>query len=78
MCSPLVLKWFDKNKCIWDPLGPLVLNFDAILGPSPSKLKNFPKKSMVGYVRIEEPFDTIFNMGYGGGRVQHPPPFPIL
>ena len=39
-------------------------------GLAPSKLK---KKIRVGYVYIEESFDTIFNMGYGGG-LQDPPP----
>ena len=29
---------------------------------------------MVGYVCIEESFDTIFNMGCGEGGVQRPPP----
>ena len=28
---------------------------------------------MVGYVYIEESFDTISNMGYGGGGVQRTP-----
>ena len=35
-------------------------------GPAPSKQKFFKKKLRVGYVYIEESFDTIFNMGYGG------------
>ena len=35
-------------------------------GLAPSKL-NIKKKIRVGYVYIEESFDTIFNMGYGGG-----------
>ena len=34
---------------------------------APSKLK-FKKNSRVGYVCIEESFDTIFNMGYGLGK----------
>ena len=42
-------------------------------GLAPSKLKMFSKKLRVGYVFIEESFDTIFNMGYGGG-LQDPPP----
>ena len=33
---------------------------------SPSKLKKISKKLRVGYVYIEESFDTIFNMGYMG------------
>ena len=43
-------------------------------GPAPSKLKIFQQKLRVGYSYIEESFDTIFNMGYGGGGVQGPPP----
>ena len=39
---------------------------------APSKLK---KK--VGYVCIEESFDTIFNKGYGGGVQRPPPPMDI-
>ena len=34
-------------------------------GLAPSKLKIVPKNSRVGYVCIEESFDTIFNMGCG-------------
>ena len=36
-------------------------------GQAPSKQNFFQQKSRVGYVYIEESFDTIFNMGYGGG-----------
>ena len=32
-------------------------------GLAPSKLKIFSKKLRVGYVYIEESFDTLFNMG---------------
>ena len=32
------------------------------------------KKLRVGYVYIEESFDTIFDMGYGGGAYRTPPP----
>ena len=35
-------------------------------GLAPSRLKFFQKEIRVGYVYIEESFDTIFNMGYGG------------
>ena len=31
----------------------------------------------VGYVYIEESFDNIFNMGYGGGAYNAPPPWII-
>ena len=41
-------------------------------GLAPSKLKMFSTKIRVGYVYIEESFDTIFNMGYGGRTT--PPP----
>ena len=34
-------------------------------GLTPLKLKK--EKIRVGYVYIEESYDTIFNMGYGGG-----------
>ena len=37
-------------------------------GLAPSKLTFFQKNLRVGYVYIEESFDTIFNMGYGGAR----------
>ena len=30
----------------------------------------------VGYVYIEESFDTFFNMGYGGGPTGPPVPMP--
>ena len=42
-------------------------------GLASSKLKKCQTNLRVGYVYIEESFDTIFNMGYGGG-VQRPPP----
>ena len=45
--------------------------------PSTLKTDFFPKKtSRVGYVCIEESFNTIFNIGCGegGGGVQRPPP----
>ena len=32
------------------------------------------KKIRLGYVYIEESFDNIFNMGFGGGGVQRTPP----
>ena len=39
------------------------------------KTKNlFQQKLWVGYVYIEESFDTIFNMGYGGRTTPPPPP----
>ena len=37
-------------------------NFDAFFRPSTLKTEK-----RVGYVYIEESFDTIFNMSYGGG-----------
>ena len=41
---------------------------------APSK-KTFSKKKLsVGYVYIEESFDTIFNMDYGGGGGRCTPP----
>ena len=40
-------------------------------GLAPSKLKIFQQKLMVGYVYIEESFDNIFNMGYGGGLMPY-------
>ena len=43
-------------------------------GLGPLKLKFFQQNLRVGYVYIEESFDTIFNMGYGGGRTVPPPP----
>ena len=42
-------------------------------GPAPSKLKILQQKLRVGYSYIEESFDTIFNMGYGGGAYNPPP-----
>ena len=36
----------------------------------------FNKNLMVGYVHIEDLFDTIFNMGYGEGACKDPHPFP--
>ena len=36
--------------------------------PSTLKTENVLIRLRVGYVCIEESFDTIFNMGYGGGR----------
>ena len=37
--------------------------------PAPWKLSIFSTtKIRVGYVYIEESFDTIFNMGYGSGK----------
>ena len=42
--------------------------------PSTLKTEN-EKKNKVGYVYIEESFDTIFNMGYGGGLQDHPMPY---
>ena len=43
-------------------------------GLAPSKLKNVQTNLRVGYVYIEESFDTIFNMGYRGiiGRENRP------
>ena len=44
-------------------------NFEAFFRPSALKTDFFFQKNLtVGYVYIEESFDTIFNMGYGGGR----------
>ena len=43
-------------------------NFDAFFRPSTLKTEK-----RVGYVYIEESFDTIFNMGYGGGRTTPEP-----
>ena len=40
-------------------------------GLAPSKLKFFSKKLRVGFVYIEESFDSIFNMGYGGPTGPH-------
>ena len=40
-------------------------NFDAFFNPS---------STIVGYVYIEESFDTIFNMGYGEGGGYRAPP----
>ena len=45
---------------------------DASFRTSSLKLKFFQKISRVGYVCIEESFDTIFNMACGGS-VQRPP-----
>ena len=42
-------------------------------GLAPSKLKIVKKKIRVGYVYIEESFDTIFNMGNRGAYRAHPP-----
>ena len=40
---------------------------ETFFRPSILKTENFfPKKLRVGYVYIEESFDTIFNLGYGG------------
>ena len=36
-------------------------------GLASSKLKFVSKNSRVGYVCIEESFDTIFNIDHGGG-----------
>ena len=41
---------------------------------APSKQKILFKKLRVGYVYIKESFDTILNMGYGGGVRTTPPP----
>ena len=38
----------------------------------PQNWKKNLKKFRVGYVYIEESFDTIFNMGYRSEGVQHP------
>ena len=38
------------------------------------KIEQLLKKLRVGYVYIEGSFDTIFNMGYGGGAYNAPPP----
>ena len=43
-----------------------------LTGLAPSKLK-IKKKLRVGYVYLEESFDAIFNMGYGGGAYNAPP-----
>ena len=43
-------------------------------GPAPSKLKILQQKLRVGYSYIEESFDTIFNMGYGGEPTGPLPP----
>ena len=48
-------------------------NFEAFFSPSTLKSKNlFIFHLRVSYVYIEESFDTIFNMGYGGRTI--PPP----
>ena len=49
--------------------------FKAFFRPGALKTeKKFETNLTVGYVYLEESFDTIFNMGYGGGGVQRPPP----
>ena len=48
-------------------------NFDAFVRPRTLKTEIFSKKkSRVGYVCIEESFDTLFNMGYGSGKSTMP------
>ena len=52
-------------------------NCDALFRPSTLKTEDFFLNILrVGYVYIEESFDTIFDMVYGGGRrgVQRPHP----
>ena len=61
------LKQFLENIQNEDYGFVFVENFDAFLGLAPSKLTFKKKKWRVGYVYIEDSFDTIFNMGYGGG-----------
>ena len=57
----LVFEIFEKGQILW-----------PFSGLAPAKLK-IKKKSGVGYVCIEESFNTIFNMGYGGSTASPPP-----
>ena len=42
-------------------------NFMQFAYRVPSKIKILSKKLRVDFVYLEKSFDTIFNMGYGGG-----------
>ena len=55
--GPLGLPYNQKKKSENFTYGVLGIKI------APSKLKNV----RVGYADIEESFDTMFNMGYGGG-----------
>ena len=47
-------------------------NVDTFFTPSTRKTEKNQTKIGIGYVYIEESFDTSFNVGYGGG-IQRPP-----
>ena len=52
-------------------------NFEAPFRPSTLK-KNFLVKLRVGSVYVEKSFETIFNMGFRGGRGLKTPPPPYV
>ena len=58
----ILVKFFEKVQ--------ILIPFSGL---APSRLKKVSTKLRVVYVYIEESFDTIFNMGYGGHTTTPPP-----